>query len=251
MQAFCTTPLNPQGRRRTRKPCICECSINESQNVQPKFSRRSVLLGLVGLAILPGITEAKDSDTKETPQRITGVQTNSGLKYFDFQAGEGRSPKWGDYINIQYVLYTISPDGKSLEKQDSSYDNGPDGYLVHHGNGEHILGLEEALHSMKPGGRRRCIIPADIAFFKSNLGPVPIGPRQRKSLQSALDHGDGTVVMDIEMRQVWDDPDNRGYYDDLILSDEEIIQVWKEQKGVKVDSKGNPLDENGNALKKS
>lgn len=170
---------------------------------------------------------ADERESKDAPA-LTGFQSRSGLKYFDFSSGDGPTPKWGDFINIQYVAYTISPSGESLVQQDSSYDLGRDGYLVHHGNGQLILGLEEALHSMSVGGRRRAIIPRNLAYFKSDLGPVPSRDSSRRKFSRALSQGDGTVVFDIEVLKIYKDPDDRGYYNDLTPTEDEVRALMME-----------------------
>lgn len=168
--------------------------------------------------------QEKEGSRDEKP--LTGFMTNSGLKYFDFEIGEGPTPKWGDMVNIKYVAYTITPSGDALVKQDSSDGYGKKyGYLIHHGNGEQIFGLEEAIHSMSAGGRRRAIIPQPIAYSNSNLGPVPASDRKRRKFSEALQEGDGTVVFDIEVIRIWKDPDDRGYYDDLTPTREEMLEI--------------------------
>lgn len=188
---------------------------------------------LATLAASSTIAAAKSADAQTKPQQekpkseapTTGYLSKSGLRYFDFEQGEGPTPKWGQFVNIQYVCYTISPDGESLIKHDSSMDRGKDGYLIHHGNGEHIWGMEEAIHSMRVGGRRRAIVPSSIAYILTDLGPIPPSNRKREQFSKALESGDGTVVLDIELRRIWDDPDDRGYYNDLTPTNEEILKI--------------------------
>lgn len=239
MEAFCSPSLPVKAVKRNFPSTFCSAAPNQKNTHQPAISRRALVVGLASLLVLPNLSKAQQETQQKTqqedsdaPKQVMGVQTVSGLKYIDFNVGEGSTPKWGNFVNFDYVLYTITSDGKTLVKHDSTYDNGKDGYLVHHGNGEQIMGLEEALHTMRAGGRRRCIIPQQIAYFKSNLGPLPLSTRARRGLSKGLTNGDGTVVMDIEVNRIWEDPDDRGYYTDLVLTDEEIIEVWKQQKGV-------------------
>lgn len=167
--------------------------------------------------------EGKEGSTDKKP--LTGFMTRTGLKYFDFEIGEGPTPNWGDMVNIKYVAYTISASGDALVKHDSSDSYGKNGYLIHHGNGEQILGLEEAIHSMGAGGRRRAIIPPSLAYSQSNLGPVPASDRKRRKFSTALLEGDGTVVFDVEVTRIWKDPEDRGYYSDLTPTPEEMLQI--------------------------
>lgn len=168
----------------------------------------------------PSLAASADDEEKPT----TGVLTRSGLKYIDFVSGSGTRPRWGDFVRIQYVAYTITPDGSALRKEHSTYSSN-DAYLIHHGNGEMVLGLEEALHSMSVGGRRRVIVPPQLAYNDIDLGPVPPADWKRRRFARHLAEGDGTVVFDVEMLDVFKDPDDRGFYKDETPTDEELEQV--------------------------
>lgn len=189
------------------------------------MSRRnalSIACGVAAAVLLRHDTLEVDA----APAFTNAYVTQSGLKFVDFEEGKGPRPKWGDIIRIQYVAYTISPDGNSLVKEDSSYGrNRDEGFFIHHGNGEMVLGLEEALHSMAVGGRRRAIIPPDLAYNDIDLGPVPPAAWTRRKFSQHLSNGDGTVVFDIELLSVAPDPDDRGYYDDLTPDDDELVEL--------------------------
>ena len=115
-----------------------------------------------------------------------GYQTKSGLKYFDAVVGTGIQPKYGtsisctilhiycfeteanlhlihhwtgQLVSFQYTIY-YRPNGGKLETVDSS--NEP--FLHKHGNGRICRGIDEAIHTMKVGGRRRAIIPPSIGI---------------------------------------------------------------------------------------
>lgn len=124
----------------------------------------------------------------DTPPE-TGFVTKSGLRYFDFKVGSGdRPPAWGDLLTVSYVLYTVSPSGDRLDVADSTYARNKQ-MLIHHGNGQTILGVEEALHGMRVGGRRRVVIPPALGYTSSGLGPVPPRTTKRRALNKALNEG--------------------------------------------------------------
>lgn len=223
--------------------CVPALSIARQQNLSPRpwtcsargdegfaLSRRAVLTALAGLAVQIGVgnpsaakAQGQEIVNEKTP--ASGFLTKSGLKYFDFEVGKGPTPKWGDFVNIKYVAYTISRSGEALVEQDASDNYGKDGYLIHHGNGEQIFGLEEAIHSMSAGGRRRAIIPSAIAYSNANLGPVPSADRKRRKFSDALKDSDGNVVFDIEVTAIWQDEQDRGYYNDLTPTPEEMMRI--------------------------
>ena len=90
--------------------------------------------------------------------------------------GSGAPPRFGQLVRFHYVGYIASEDGESLEAYDSSYErNTP--YFTKHGNGLTCEGLEEALHTMRPGGRRRVLLPPSLGYSRgsaSDKGPLPV-----------------------------------------------------------------------------
>ena len=172
-------------------------------SVVGQLTRRAAL----GLALLPALRRpAVAADLKDI------VSTPSGLRYVDFAPGSGAPPRFGQLVRFHYVGYIASEDGESLEAYDSSYErNTP--YFTKHGNGYTCQGLEEALHTMRVGGRRRVILPPALSFT-SDKGPLPPGPRQRETLFSAVEKQQ-PIIFDVELLSAVDDLLDRGDYDDL------------------------------------
>ncbi|KAK7317449.1 hypothetical protein RJT34_01698 [Clitoria ternatea] len=90
------------------------------------------------------------------------VTTNSGLIYRDFVVGQGDCPKDGQQVTFHYVGYNES--GRRI---DSTYLQGKPA-KIRMGNKSLVPGFEEGISDMRPGGKRRIIIPPE-------LGP-PVGP---------------------------------------------------------------------------
>ena len=131
----------------------------------------------------PPVLRAFAAQPDQTPSE--GVITPTGLRLFDFRTGEGPTPRWGQLVRLHYVGYTVSSSGGELEIFDSSYQR-KDPYFTKHGNGQTVRGVEEALHSMRPGGRRRVIIPAGQMSYITDKGPVPPGPQARTKMYKAV-----------------------------------------------------------------
>ncbi len=88
----------------------------------------------------------------------TVITTRSGLKYIDEVVGEGAEVKSGDTVSVHYTGWL-----KDGTKFDSSRDrNQP--FPVPVGKGQVIKGWDEGLQGMKAGGKRKLIIPADLAY---------------------------------------------------------------------------------------
>ncbi|MDX1932919.1 MAG: FKBP-type peptidyl-prolyl cis-trans isomerase [Capsulimonadales bacterium] len=86
------------------------------------------------------------------------VTTKSGLIYEDMTVGTGAAPKTGQNVKMQYVGWDAT--GTIF---DSSYKRGePFEFTL--GVGQVIKGWDEGVGSMKVGGRRKLIIPPDLAY---------------------------------------------------------------------------------------
>jgi peptidylprolyl isomerase len=94
------------------------------------------------------------------------VTTPSGLKYTELKVGTGATPKKGQTITVHYV--------GTLEngtKFDSSRDaNKPFEFAI--GTGSVIKGWDEGLSTMKVGGRRQLVIPANLGYGIQGSPPV-------------------------------------------------------------------------------
>lgn len=158
-----------------------------------------------------------------TPDGVTPIKTESGLKYIDLEQGgtaagyNDATPKYGQLCVVSYTGYMKLPNGKEKQKFDST-----SGFVIKHGNGKMIAGFDEGIHGMKRGGLRRIIIPPKLGFVASGLGPLPQYPWQRFKLNGLLDEmiaqRGGNLVYDVRLERFFDDEADQGYYEDLELS---------------------------------
>lgn len=124
--------------------------------------KKMLLAGLLAL-ITPGFAcNCAKSASKE-------ITTPSGLKYQDIKVGEGKSPKTGDTVTVHYTGWLKSND----QKFDSSRDRDkPFSFVL--GKGQVIPGWDEGVATMKVGGKRKLIIPSDLAYgAKGAPGVIP------------------------------------------------------------------------------
>ena len=93
--------------------------------------------------------------------------TPSGLQYIDLVEGDGDSPKLGQQVKVHYT--------GTLEngtKFDSSVDRGqPFEFQI--GMGRVIKGWDEGVMTMKVGGKRKLVIPAELGYGARGIGPIP------------------------------------------------------------------------------
>jgi len=156
-------------------------------------SRRTALSLVFGLGSVVALTAACGDDSEGTGAKIkvsstpgTGVKasgtpsaggaaatlgpnavtTPSGLKYEDIVAGTGESPTQGQTVVVHYTG-TLT-DGK---KFDSSRDRGqPFSFQI--GVGQVIKGWDEGVATMKVGGRRKLVIPAELGYGARGSPPT-------------------------------------------------------------------------------
>lgn len=92
---------------------------------------------------------------------------NKKLVITDSIVGTGEEVKSGDTVVIHY-LGTLE-NGK---KFDSSYDRG-EPFITEIGIGRVIKGWDEGVPGMKVGGKRKLVIPPDMAYGDRDLGEIP------------------------------------------------------------------------------
>jgi len=132
--------------------------------------RKSALLALsvtlAGATLLtPGATTPA---TAQTPGST--MTTASGLKIEDAKVGTGASPKTGQTCVMHYTGW-LYENGAKGRKFDSSVDRGqPFEFQI--GRGMVIKGWDEGVATMKVGGKRTLIIPAELGYGARGAGGV-------------------------------------------------------------------------------
>ena len=105
----------------------------------------------------PKATTAKSATARATTPAPQPVTTPSGLKYVDMVVGTGATPKVGDTVLVHYTGRFTN--GKIF---DSSVGKSPFQFVL--GKGQVIKGWDEGVGSMKVGGKRKLIIPPNLAY---------------------------------------------------------------------------------------
>jgi len=95
--------------------------------------------------------------------------TGSGLRYFDQEVGDGAMPQPGDTVIANYTGWLLNG-----TKFDSSLDRGtPMITEVGTEPARLIKGFEEGVMTMRPGGKRRLVIPPELAYGSAGSSPIP------------------------------------------------------------------------------
>jgi FKBP-type peptidyl-prolyl cis-trans isomerase FkpA len=119
--------------------------------------------GLIALVVTAaGVSIAADKE--EVKDGV--VTTKSGLKYKDLKVGDGAEAKAGKTVVVHYTgTFT---DGK---KFDSSLDR-KEPFEFELGAGMVIKGWDEGVAGMKAGGKRKLMIPYQLAYGERGSPPV-------------------------------------------------------------------------------
>lgn len=121
--------------------------------------------------VVNAVDGAVVSDTPMTRfpgEAFTGevVTLPSGLQYAEIRAGAGAQPADGNaVVKVHYTGWLV--DGK---KFDSSVDRGEPTSFALSGV---IPGWTEGVGSMKVGGKRKLIVPYQLAYGERGRGPIP------------------------------------------------------------------------------
>ena len=134
--------------------------------------------------VTPAAGEA-DPDRKPKVPKGKG-DPPSELVVQDLIVGEGKRARAGDTVTVQYVG-VLFEDG---EEFDSSWGgNRPgDGFQFPLGAGQVIPGWDQGVPGMREGGRRKLIIPGELAYGATGF-PPDIPP-------------DAALIFDIDLEQV-------------------------------------------------
>jgi len=131
--------------------------------------RSLLLIFTFALALLVVSCQQHQDNPSPPPQQqetTTGqvITSPSGLKYMDHVVGTGEFPEGGKEVVVHYT--GTLENGK---KFDSSVDrNEPFTFVI--GEGRVIKGWDEGVMSMRVGGKRKLIIPANLGYGARGAG---------------------------------------------------------------------------------
>ena len=90
---------------------------------------------------------------------LTAVTYPDGLKVIDLKVGTGQVAKDGENAEVQYTGWLTN-----CHQFDSSRSPGRTSFSFQIGQSQVISGWDEGLLGMKVGGKRKLIIPSDLAY---------------------------------------------------------------------------------------
>jgi FKBP-type peptidyl-prolyl cis-trans isomerase len=125
----------------------------------------------IGYGIFSGDSNAsgkKDNAAVADKKDEKVIKTSSGLGYVELKEGAGDAAKKGDTVSVHYSgwLKDGTPFDSSAGKDPLSFKIGAPGI---------IQGWQEGIQGMKVGGKRKLLVPADLAYGKQGH-PAGIPP---------------------------------------------------------------------------
>lgn len=113
------------------------------------------------------ITSSPTMDTTPTASEPIPNPLPTTLTATDEVIGTGAEATPGKQVTVQYV--GMLPNGTVF---DASRNHGDTGFTFGLGAGQVIKGWDQGVVGMKEGGKRRLIIPADLAYGSQAVGGV-------------------------------------------------------------------------------
>lgn len=142
-----------------------------------------------GQADAPPAATSMDAPPPTVLDEPTETVTPEGLRIVTFAVGNGAQASAGATVSVHYTGWLQDdkgPDGKGTQF-DSSVERGkPIDFPL--GAGRVIKGWDQGLEGMRVGGKRRLIIPSDLAYGKR--GRPPVIPQN------------ATLIFDVELMDV-------------------------------------------------
>ena len=127
-------------------------------------------------AASPGASAEPSAKPATPPAEKPAPPARPAFTRTDLQAGTGREAQKGKGLTVQYTGWLYDPSKPDLKGRmfDTSRDRGPFNFVL--GAGQVIPGWDQGFEGMRIGGRRRLVIPPDLAYGVDGAGNGIIPP---------------------------------------------------------------------------
>ena len=134
-------------------------------------SERNLKIGGIVLVVLvaAGVIAYLVSNRGGNPETNYEITTASGLKIHDITVGTGESPKMGQTVQVHYAGRL-----ENGSEFDSSRKRGPASPPAQFALGPGLIpAWNEALQTMKVGGKRQLFVPSNLAYGANGRPGIP------------------------------------------------------------------------------
>jgi hypothetical protein len=132
--------------------------------------------------------------------------TATGLQFLEQSAGSGEPPEPGEIVTMHYNVSLL--DGTELA---STYANNEPVKSVW-GENRLLPGWEEGLGMLKPGGKAKLVLPAELAFGEQGYGAIP--PNSQLVMEVELISVEpAPMPTEVDAGQLTETPSGLQYYD--------------------------------------
>jgi FKBP-type peptidyl-prolyl cis-trans isomerase len=184
LPALCALALVAAGCGDETEPSTADRYAQRAEDEAAKRPAAAEAKPIQAEKIEPTAGEA-DLNTKPKIPKATGAAPKE-LVAQDLIVGKGAAAKSGDPVSVQYVGVTYD-DNKEF---DASWNGSKPGKAFEFtlGQGGVIQGWDQGVVGMKVGGRRKLVIPPDLAYGQQG-SPPNIGPNE-------------TLVFEIDLKKI-------------------------------------------------
>ncbi len=165
----------PQSRHRKierarKRPRVAPS--NPSTSTRPPTSKKNTQLLVIVIAAVAvaALAAAYFISTRRNTPASNPITTASGLKYEDMKVGDGPSPTMGQTVQAHYIGRLDNENGFEFNNSHNMGAGKPAEFRLGPGL---IQGWNEALQTMKVGGKRRLWIPSKLAYGEAGKPPIP------------------------------------------------------------------------------
>jgi peptidylprolyl isomerase len=116
-----------------------------------------------GVAAAPEVDATAVPPIEPNPDALTEyTTTESGLKYWIIEQGDGPMPRPGDTVTVKY---------RGTLEDGTEFDSGERTFVL--GSSDAIPGLDEGIGLLNEGTKAELVIPPDLGFGDQANGPIP------------------------------------------------------------------------------
>ena len=156
--------------RARKRPRVAPSNPNPiATKSKPSTTDRTKLIAIIVTAAVLVFVAVYVVYTFRGAKAAPEVTTASGLKYQDVKVGDGASPTMGQTVTAHYIGRLENENGTEFNNSHTMGAGKPIDFKLGPGL---IQGWNEALPTMKVGGKRRLWIPSKLAYGPAGKPPT-------------------------------------------------------------------------------